>query len=105
MPAPGGVFRGRGERERDRERPHSIAVANDIPYRDVQRPIPLSLPTQEQPPQSHEYDRAERTRSIDSTFANGMGPGGVSGGGSHVANLRDRWKDRQVGFSLVHAPP
>jgi len=109
MPAPGGVFRERGERERERERPHSIAVANAIPYRDVQRPIPRSPPTQEQPLQSHEYDRATRTRSIDSTFSNGTGIGGVSGGGgggpSQVANLRDRWNDRQVGFSFVHASP
>jgi len=101
MPAPGGVFRERGERER----PHSIAVANAIPYRDVQRPIPRSPPTQEQPLQPDEYDRAERTRSIDSTFTNTSGTGGVSGGGNHVANLRDRWKDRQVGFSSVHASP
>jgi hypothetical protein len=105
MPAPGGVFRERGERERERERPHSIAVANAIPYRDVQRPIPRSPPTQEQPLQPHEYDRATRTRSIDSTFTNGAGIGGVSGGASQVANLRDRWNDRQVGFSFVHAPP
>ena len=105
MPAPGGVFRERGERERERERPHSIAVANEIPYRDVQRPIPLSLPTQEQPLQSHEYDRAARTRSIDSTFTNGTGNGAVSGGGNHVASLRDRWNDRQVGSFLVHASP
>lgn len=101
IPAPGGVFRERGERERERERPHSIAVANAIPYRDVQRPIPRSPPTQEQPLQPHEYDRDTRTRSIDSTFSNGAGIGGVSGGPSQVANLRDRWNDRQVGLSFV----
>jgi hypothetical protein len=98
IPAPGGVFRERGERER--ERPHSIAVANAIPFRDVQRPIPRSPPTQEQPLQSQEYDRAARTRSIDSTFVNGTGNG--SSGGGHVANLRDRWNDRQVCFSFIH---
>lgn len=101
MPAVGGVFRERGERER--ERPHSIAVANAIPYRDVQRPIPRSPPNQEQPLQSHEYGRTPRTKSIDSTVSNGTGTGGVSGSGSHVANIRDRWSDRQVGFSSVHA--
>jgi len=36
---------------------------------------------------------------------NGAGIGGVSGGGGHVAGLRDRWKDRQVGFSFIHASP
>ena len=101
MPVLGGVSRERGERER--ERPHSIAVANAIPYRDVQRPIPRSPPTQEQPLEPHEYDRAARTKSIDSTFSNGTGIGGVSGSGSYVSNLRDRWNDRQVGFSSVHA--
>ena len=101
IPALGGVSRERGERER--ERPHSIAVANAIPYRDVQRPIPRSPPTQEQPLQSHEYNRAARTKSIDSTFSNETGTGGLSGSGNQVANLRDRWNDRQVGFSSVHA--